>query len=118
LFPLGLYYYFKFRSLARAKLLGACFVIAGILLAVEGPVTTALLLPLVYIVVAGGIALLLGQWLTIFPRNPFARSLGIILLTAAVTMSCVYSLRAYFIAWPNNQTVKAEFAHTSENLVQ
>lgn len=118
LFPLGVYYYFKFRSLARAKLLGICLIIAALLIALEGPVTTALLLPLVYIVVSGGIALLLGQWLTVFPRNPFARSLGIILLTVAVAMSCVYNLRAYFIAWPNNTETKAEFRHTSENLIQ
>lgn len=118
LFPLGIYYYFKFRSLARAKLLGICLIIAALLISLEGPVTSALLLPLVYIVVAGGIALLLGQWLTVFPRNPFAKSIGIILLTVAVAMSCIYNLRAYFIAWPNNSATKAEFAKTSENLVQ
>jgi len=118
LFPLGVYYYFKFRSLARAKLLVICFAIAAVLVSLEGPVTTALLLPLVYIVVSGGIALLLGQWLTVFPNNPFARSLGIILLTIAIAMSCTYNLRAYFIAWPNNTKVKAEFAKTSEDLVQ
>jgi 4-amino-4-deoxy-L-arabinose transferase-like glycosyltransferase len=118
LFPLGLYYYFKFRSLARAKLLGICFIITAILIALDGPVSEALLLPLVYIVVTGGIALLLGQWLTVFPKNPFAKTLGIVLITIAVVMSCVYNLRSYFIAWPNNTETKAEFAKTSENLVQ
>lgn len=118
MFPLGVYYYFKYRSLARAKLLALCLIVASVLVALDGPVSPAILLPIAYIVVAGGIALLLGQWLTVFPKNPFAKSLGILLLTLAVTMSCVYNLRAYFIAWPNNTTVKAEFAQTSENLVQ
>lgn len=118
MFPLGVYYYFKYRSLARAKLIALCLVMASTLIAFDGPVSPAILLPIVYIVVAGGVALLLGQWLTVFPKNPFAKSTGILLLTLAVAMSCVYNLRTYFIAWPNNTAVKAEFAHTSENLIQ
>lgn len=118
LFPLGIYYYFKFRSLARAKLLGICIIISGLLVSLEGPVTVALLLPFIYIIAAGGLALLLAQWLTVFPRNPFAKSLGIILLTIAVAMSCLYNLRAYFIAWPNNKAVKAEFTESSKDLIQ
>ncbi len=118
LFPLGVYYYFKFRSLKRAKLLALCFLIAGVLVALGGPVSMAIFLPLVYIVIAGGIALLLGQWLTVFPRNPFAKSLGIILLSVAIGISCIYNLRTYFVAWPNNKAVKSEFRQTSENLLQ
>lgn len=115
---LGIYYYFKFRSLARAKLLAACVGIGAVLIAIQGPVSIAILLPMIYILVAGGISLLLGQWLTVFPKNPFAKSIGILIITIAVSISCAYNLRAYFIAWPNNTDTKREFAHTSADLIQ
>jgi 4-amino-4-deoxy-L-arabinose transferase-like glycosyltransferase len=116
--PLGLYFYFKFRTLLRVKLLLAASVICWILIGLGGPVTIAVLLPITYIIVAAGIALLLSQWLVVFPRNPFAKSVGIILITLVVALSCIYNLRSYFTAWPNNAQTKAEFSKTSENLVQ
>ncbi len=116
--PLGLYYYFKFRTLLRVKLLAIIFFISWALIGLGGSVTIAILLPIVYLVVAAGIALLLSQWLVVFPRNPFAKSIGIFLVTIVVALSCIYNLRAYFVAWPNNQETKQEFTQTSENLVQ
>lgn len=116
--PLGIYYYFKFRTLLRVKLLAIIFLVSWILVGLGGSVTIAILLPIVYLVVAAGVALLLSQWLVVFPRNPLAKSVGVLLVTAAVALSCVYNLRAYFVAWPNNQETKQEFTQTSENLVQ
>ncbi len=116
--PLGLYFYFKFRTLVRVKLLLVATLVSWILIGFGGPVTSAVLLPIVYIIAAAGIALLLSQWLVVFPRNPFAKSIGIFLVTCVVALSCVYNLRLYFIAWPNNTETKAEFTKTSENLLQ
>lgn len=115
---LGVYYYIKFRTLVRVKLLAFAAAALWLLAALDGPVTVAALLPLLYIVVAAGIGLLLSQWLVVFPRNPLAKSVGIFLVTTVVALSCIYNLRLYFVAWPNNIDVRKEFSQTSQNLVQ
>lgn len=115
---LGIYYYFVHRTLDRAKLLLVVFIIGTLLIALGGPVHISLLLPAIYVIVTGGIALLLNQWLDVFPRNPVARTTGIILITAAVLLSCLFNLRAYFIAWPNNDATEAAFSKTSEDLLK
>lgn len=112
MFILGLYYYFTHRTLDRAKLLAVFFVLSFILIAIGGPVHTAVLLPAVYVVVTGGMALLLGQWLDVFPENPVAKSMGIALITAAVLTSCLFNLRYYFIAWPHNDATQSTYTHT------
>lgn len=116
MFMLGVYYYYTHRSLDRAKLLAIFFSISALLIALDGPVSIAILLPAAYVMITGGMAQLLGQWLAVFPRNPLAKSIGIILITIAVGASCVYNLRSYFIAWPNSPETKAVFTKT--NLVQ
>lgn len=115
---LGTYYYVKFRTLIRVKLLGLTALALWLLIALNGPVSISSLLPLIYIVVAAGIGLLLSQWLVVFPRNPLAKSVGIFLVTVVVSLSCIYNLRLYFVAWPNNTDVRKEFSHTSQNLIQ
>lgn len=115
---LGIYYYVKFRTLVRVKLLAITSVVLWLLIGLDGPIKLAALLPIAYIVVAAGIGLLLSQWLVVFPKNPFAKSVGILLVTVVVTFSCVYNLRLYFVAWPNNTETRKEFSKTSANLIQ
>lgn len=117
MFILGLYYYFKYRSLDRARLL-AIFLVFGAVLVALGSSPISLLLPGVYIAAAGGIALLLSQWMTVFPRNPLAQSLGIGLVTLAVIVSGVYNLRAYFVAWPKAPETRATYQLQRDNLIQ
>lgn len=80
--------------LAAALLISAGLVILG------GGATIAMLIPLIYLVIAGGIYYLLNQWLNVFPRNPIARNTGVILLCLTVMFSVYYHFRAYYIAWP------------------
>jgi hypothetical protein len=115
---LGIYFYFVHRTLDRAKLLVVFFIIGGILIGIGGPVHEAILLPAVYIVATGGIALLLNQWLEVFPENPVAKTTGIIFITVAVLLSCLYNLRSYFIAWPNNDETRAVYSKSNTDLVQ
>lgn len=118
MFVLGAYYYFKYRSLDRSKLLAVFLLLATILAGLGGPVTDAILLPAIYIIVAAGIALLLAQWTTVFPRNTLAQSAGILVITLAVIVSCWYNIRAYYIAWPLNFDTRAHYSHTKSNLIQ
>jgi hypothetical protein len=70
-----------------------------------------LLIPLLYVFVATGIAYLLKEWLKVFPRNPVARNFGIGLLVIAIVTSVVYNVRAYYVAWPHAATTKAVFRY-------
>lgn len=115
MFAVGLYA-FSFRlRLDRTRFLVVYFVLGTALIALDGPVSLALLLPAVYIVVAAGITLMLQQWFTVFPRNPLARSVGSSLITIAVLVTSYYHINQYFIAWPNAPETKAVFTHQLRN---
>jgi hypothetical protein len=42
---------------------------------------------------------MLHAWLTVFPRNPVARTTGIALVSIVVVMAVSYHLTSYFVAW-------------------
>lgn len=106
MFVVGVYAYIKKRKLDRTPFTVFVFIAGTVLVAIGGPVSVSLLLPFVYVVVAGGIALLLQQWRTVFPRNPFARTTGTILLTIVTVLAAYQGIRHYFIAWPNTPETK------------
>ena len=110
LFVFGVYAYWQHRRLARFASLLSIFLLTDILVALGGPVTLSLLLPFVYLVIATGLAFLLGEWLSVFPRNPLARGFGLAIVTLAVLLSCTYQLDRYFIAWPRQPATKQAFA--------
>jgi len=105
----GIYFYITHLKAARSRLLGFVAIIGIVLVGLGGPVGLSLLVPLLYVAAAAGIAYLLREWLKTFPNNPLARGLGLGLISLAVVLSCVYNLRAYFVAWPHNQTTRIEF---------
>jgi hypothetical protein len=108
---IGLYFYVVHARASRSRLLGAFFLAGALLIALGGPVGLSLLVPLLYIVAATGITYLLKEWLKMFPFNPLARGVGLVLVSAALVLACTYNLRAYFIAWPHNETTKAVFRY-------
>lgn len=109
MFVIGTYAYFFKRRLDRTKFIAYIFIAGTILVGLGGPVDTAILLPFVYLLITGGIALMLQQWFTVFPRNPLARTTGSVLMTLAVLMSAFYGINQYFIAWPNAPETKKSF---------
>jgi hypothetical protein len=106
MFLLGIYAYWAGFYPAREKLIYGSLILAVLLIGFGNIVTIALLLPLIYIVIANGLAYMLQSWFTVFPNNPFARSLGVIFLTAAIAISCFYQLQRYFVAWPQTDPAK------------
>jgi hypothetical protein len=106
---LGIYFYLRRLQAGRSKLMIILLVFSVILIGLGGPVQFSLVVPLLYLFAAGGIAYLLREWLQVFPVNPFARMLGIGLIAVAVVISCVYNVRAYYIAWPHNDSAVAAF---------
>lgn len=107
----GLYFYVTHWQAGRSKFLLSLLVLSGLLVSFGGPVSLSVVVPVLYIIVAMGIAYLLHDWLKVFPINPLARGLGIGLVVLAVTISCVYNLRAYFIAWPHDPQTVATFKY-------
>ncbi len=96
-------------KLDRSKIIFTILIIGSLLIALGGPVHISLLLPFLYLMAAEGIGYLLKEWLTIFPRNPYARSLGVVVISLAVAVSCTFQLASYFIAWPHTDIVKSSF---------
>jgi hypothetical protein len=66
-------------------------------------------MPFIFIMVAGGMALMLQQWFTVFPYNPVAKTLGAILMTLAVLVTSYYTITQYYIAWPNAPETKTVY---------
>jgi hypothetical protein len=105
----GIYFYATHYKASRTHLLFISLAIGAVLIALGGPVGLSIVMPIIYVLIASGIAYILSQWLSVFPENPIARSLGYILISLAITASVVYNLRAYFVAWPNNSTSVSVF---------
>jgi hypothetical protein len=108
---LGIYFYAKHSKAWRSRTLALMFAAGVILVALGGPVGISLLVPLLYVMAAAGLAYILHEWLKVFPLNPLARGLGIGIIALLVGLSCLYNLRAYFVAWPHNQVTKATFKY-------
>lgn len=108
-FIIGVYFYAQHWQAPRSRLILALAIISAALIALGGPVQISVIVPLVYIVAIAGIAYLLHVWLKIFPINPLARGLGIALVSIAVSLTCYYNFRQYFIAWPHNPKTKTAF---------
>lgn len=105
----GIYVYCRHIGLGRAKLFIPVFIIGAVLVSLQGGVTLVLLLPFIYLLIAAGLHHLLGQWLTVFPRNPIARGVGLSLVAAVVALACAYHVRHYFVAWPNASATRGAF---------
>jgi len=106
---LGAYDYIFMRKLDRIKMLGGTLLLGVILISMGGPVSSILLAPFIYVIIAAGVGWLLEQWFTVFPRNPLVRSIGLGLMLVAVGLTCWYQLNRYFVAWPHTKATKQVF---------
>ena len=104
----GVYFYLTHFRATRTHLLFVSLLIGTVLIAL-GAVPLSIVMPIIYVFIAAGVAYLLSQWLNVFPENPVARSFGYILISLAVAASVVYNVRAYFIAWPHNNASVSSF---------
>lgn len=112
---LGLLTLFSYRKLDRSKVLPALLVLIWFLASIGGPVPVVALLPIIYLLAAAGIGRMLSDWLSVFPRNPLARGIGLAVLATTVVFSSYYHLSKYFVAWPNSPATK-QLVKESRNL--
>jgi hypothetical protein len=110
LFAIGIYQYYLRLRLTRTFFLLWISVVLLVLIAVLG-IPTVTMLPIVYIVIASGLALLIQQWFTVFPLNPIAKNLGFGFVAVAVLCSCWFQLNRYIVAWPHNSATKQAYQH-------
>ncbi len=110
LFLIGLYAYKQHIKLERIKIMTAT-AIFSIILGALGQLVIAIviLLPFIYVVIAAGLSYLLGEWYKVFPRNPFARSFGLILVTLIVIFSMYYQLTRFLVVWPQAPETRATY---------
>lgn len=108
MFIVGVYFYVTHLGAARSRFIILLSAIAWLVIGVGGTASLSLIVPVIYLFVATGIAFMLRQWLQVFPNNPIARSLGIFIIIVAVSLTSIYQTRSYFVAWRyNTETVKA-----------
>ncbi len=106
---LGAIGYYEDRKLDRTKMIIGASVLSFGLVSLGGPVSIAILLPLIYILASQGLSFLLVRWFSVFPRNPLARAIGLGLLSSAIALTMAYHLTRYFIAWPQSPATRAVF---------
>ncbi len=107
----GLYVVIRKWQFDRSKLLLGALLLSTVLIALGGAVQMSILIPLIYSLAAIGIAYMIEEWLSVFPRNPLARNIGMALMLIAVGASCFYNLQHYFVAWPNAPATKAVYTN-------
>lgn len=106
---LGTYVYILQRREDKSRMLLVILAVLVILSGLGAGIDAIYIAPFLYIIAAAGIALLLQQWFTVFPKNPFARSVGVLLISICISASVAYNLHRYFIAWPHTPEVIREF---------
>lgn len=111
LFLIGLYAYHKKLQLDRTRLIIAMGLVGVIIGAFgDGLMGMAVLLPFAYSVVAAGIEFLIDEWNGVFPKNPFAKSFGLIAVTTVVLFSCYYQLTRFLVVWPQTPETRATYS--------
>ena len=107
---LGLYSYFtrlnNWRWRSVLILLGLAWLMSGF-----GVISPLALLPLLFISAGTGLAFLLKEWYEVFPRNPIARSCGLIIMFAVIGLNTAYVARSYFVGWANNPLTTSLYSY-------
>jgi hypothetical protein len=112
----GSYMYMRNFGLSRAKLFGIITIAGMVLSSVGGAVTLTTIMPFLYLVVAAGITYVLGQWFTVFPRNPIAKGACYLVVAVTIIMTCAFHLRNYFVAWPQASATTNAFVIKSDTI--
>ena len=109
MFMLGCYYFERRLSLKRSKMLFGGMAIGFIVCSLSqfDLVRYSLLLPLIYIFISAGIHESITRWLAVFPRNPIARGVGVVVLAVSIGFVGSYHLRKVFIARPGNPEIRS-----------
>ncbi len=99
LLGLGIYSYQSGLHPIRYKTILGGLVVSAILMTLGGFEFIGIALVFSYLFIAAGIGLLLQQWFSVFPRNPFARTVGVLCVAVLVGAIAYFHASRYYIGW-------------------
>lgn len=108
---IGLYVHVRHERSDSSIFLVGAVILSLVLISLGGEVGYASLVPLLYLLIGRGINHLLGRWFTVFPRNPIARTAGVVVVCTMLFCSVLYQVRTYFVAWPHTTPTKQIFVN-------
>lgn len=112
-FLVGLYAYQRHIRLERTRIMLLTASLSVVLGALGQTLSAILiLLPFVYSVIGAGISYLLDQWYAVFPKNPFARSAGLLLITIVLLMSVYYQMTRFLVVWTNAPETRETYSRS------
>ncbi|HUC95535.1 MAG TPA: hypothetical protein VMR76_01075 [Candidatus Saccharimonadia bacterium] len=107
----GAYWAFINRKQVLFKYIALGIVVGWILFIFNGATALYFALPLFSLLIAFGIYYFHSEWQGTFPRNPYPRTIGIILLILLVSVVVLYHIDQYFVVWPHTSQVLAIYDH-------
>ena len=107
---LGAWQLFTVRYTARSYTLTAWVVLLLPILLINPSFTSVTFVPLL-LILASGLSYLLRSWYSIFPRNPYARFVGMVPLTILVAGLVVTGLGRYFDGYRYDPETAGNFSH-------
>ena len=107
---IGAWQLFKIRYTARSYTLTAWILLLVPVLLINPFFTSVTFVPLL-LLVASGLGYLLREWYGIFPRNPYARFVGIVPLTILVAGLVVTGSNRYFDGYRFDPDTASSFSH-------
>lgn len=85
-------------------------VLVLLLISLGGALDYVSLTPIFGLLMAGGIFYLFKQWYKVFPVNPVAHVVGVLLMFILIATPVFYHLQAFFVAWPHSTATHAAFS--------
>ncbi len=107
---LGFYCYLTRMSNYRWRTISVLFLIGWLSVGL-GVLSVYVLLPLCALAAGTGLAFMLKEWYTVFPKNPIARYLGVALMVLIIAFTCFFSARSYFVAWANDPATTSNYSY-------
>lgn len=107
---LGVWQLFTIRYTARSYTLTAWLILLIPVLIINPTFTSVTFVPLL-LVLASGLSYLLRSWYRLFPRNPYARFVGVVPLTILVAGLVISGLNRYYDGYRYDPVTAASFSH-------
>ena len=94
---------------SRSKYVVISIFVGILLIGLGTTVSNIIIMPYLILLLGSGLGWLLQQWLTVFPKNPFAQNIGLVFIVIAVIMTATYNTYRFYVAWPHMPTTEANY---------